>query len=77
MGVDVTKATSHPAVRDAIADIVRAASAAGLVAGIHAGTGKVGNAMAQLGFQMITLGSESQALRRGAADALKEATRGV
>jgi 2-keto-3-deoxy-L-rhamnonate aldolase RhmA len=77
MGVDVTKATSHPAVRDAIADIVRAASAAGLVAGIHAGTGKFGNAMAQLGFQMITLGSESQALRRGAADALKEATRGV
>jgi 2-keto-3-deoxy-L-rhamnonate aldolase RhmA len=74
-GVDVIKATTHPAVRDAITDILHAASAAGLVAGIHAGTGKVGNAMAHLGFQMITLGSESQALRRGAADALKEATR--
>jgi 4-hydroxy-2-oxoheptanedioate aldolase len=74
MGVDVSKATVHPAVRDAITDILHAASTAGLVAGIHAGTGKVGNAMAQLGFQMITLGSESQALRRGAADALKEAT---
>jgi len=74
MGVEVTKATAHPAVRDAIADIRRVASAAGLVAGIHAGDGKVGQAMAQLGFQMITLASESQALRRGAAAGLKEAT---
>jgi 4-hydroxy-2-oxoheptanedioate aldolase len=61
-------------VRDAIADIERAASAAGLVSGIHAGDGKVGHAMAQLGFQMITLASESQALRRGAAAGLQEAT---
>jgi hypothetical protein len=45
-----------------------------LVAGIHAGDGKVGQAMAQLGFQMITLASESQALRRGAAAGLHEAT---
>ena len=74
MGVEVTKATSHPAVRDAIADIRRAASAAGLVLGIHAGDGKVGHAMAQQGFQLITLASESQALRRGAAGALNEAT---
>jgi 4-hydroxy-2-oxoheptanedioate aldolase len=74
IGVEVTKAASHPAVRDAIADIERAASAAGLVSGIHAGDGKVGHAMAQLGFQMITLASESQALRRGAAAGLKEAT---
>ena len=74
MGVEVTKSTSHPAVRDAIADIERAASAAGLVSGIHAGDGKVGHAMAQLGFQMITLASESQALRRGAWAGLQEAT---
>jgi 4-hydroxy-2-oxoheptanedioate aldolase len=74
MGVEVTKATTHPAVRDAIADIRHVASQAGLVAGIHAGDGKVGQAMAQLGFQMITLASESQALRRGATAALKEAT---
>ena len=74
MGVEVTKATSHPAVRDAIADIRRAASAAGLVPGIHAGDGKVGQAMAQQGFQLITLASESQALRRGAAAGLQEAT---
>ena len=67
-------ATTDPAVLDAIADIERAASAAGLVPGIHAGDGKVGHAMAQLGFQMITLASESQALRRGAAAGLKEAT---
>jgi 4-hydroxy-2-oxoheptanedioate aldolase len=58
----------------AIADIERAASAAGLVPGIHAGDGNVGHVMAQLGFRMITLASESQALRRGAAAGLKEAT---
>lgn len=73
MGVEVTKATSHPAVRDAIIDIQQAAAMAGLVPGIHAGDGKVGHAMARLGFQLVTLASESQALRRGAADALKEA----
>jgi 4-hydroxy-2-oxoheptanedioate aldolase len=74
MGVDVTKATTDPAVRDAIVGIRRVASGAGLVPGIHAGDGKVGQTMAQLGFQMITLASESQALRRGAAAGLKEAT---
>ena len=74
MGVEVTKSTSHPDVRDAIADIERAASTAGLVSGIHAGDGKVGHAMAQMGFQLITLAAESQALRRGAAAALREAT---
>ena len=74
MGADVTKATTDPAVRDAIVGIRRVASAAGLVPGIHAGDGKVGQAMAQLGFQMITLASESQALRRGAAAVLKQAT---
>jgi len=74
MGVDISKATTDPAVRDAIVGIRRVASAAGLVTGIHAGDGKVGQAVAQLGFQMITLASESQALRRGAAAGLKEAT---
>lgn len=73
MGVDVTKAATHPAVRDAVADIQRAAMSAGLVPGIHAGDGKVGHAMAQLGFRLITLASESQALRRGAAAGLAEA----
>jgi 4-hydroxy-2-oxoheptanedioate aldolase len=74
MGVDPTGATTDPPVRDAIADILRAASAAGVAVGIHAGDGKVGQAMVQLGFQMITLASESRALRRGAAETLKEAT---
>ena len=63
----------QPAVLDAIARIQAAASAAGLVAGIHAGAGKPGKAMAEMGFRMITLASESQALRRGAAEHLKEA----
>ena len=73
MGVDVTKANTDPDVRAAIAGIREAASAAGLVPAVHAGNGKVGHAMAELGFQMITLGAESQALRRGAAAGLEDA----
>ena len=73
MGVEVTKANTDPSVRDAIAGIHRAATAVGLVPAIHAGNGKVGYTMAERGFQMITLASESQALRRGAAAGLDEA----
>ncbi len=74
MGVDVVGATRNPQVHDAIVRIHRAATAAGLVTGIHASEGKTGRAMAQLGFRMITLAAESQALRRGAAEHLREAT---
>lgn len=74
MGVDVVGATGHPKVRDAIERIHRVATDAGLLTGIHAGGGKTGHAMAQLGFRMITLAAESQALRRGAAEHLREAT---
>ena len=74
IGAEVVGASRHPAVLDAIVRIHRAASEAGLVTGIHAGDGKTGHAMAQLGFQMITLAAESQALRRGAAEHLREAT---
>ena len=73
MGVDVTEATTDPAVREAMAAIHGAASGAGLVAAIHAGNSKAGHALAQLGFQMLTLDAESQALRRGAAASLREA----
>jgi 2-keto-3-deoxy-L-rhamnonate aldolase RhmA len=64
---------STPAVLDAIMAIQSVASEAGIVAAIHANAGKPGKAMAELGFRMITLASESQALRRGAAEHLKEA----
>jgi 4-hydroxy-2-oxoheptanedioate aldolase len=74
MGVDIVGATRHPEVLDAIVRIHRAATGAGLVTGIHAGEGKTGHAMAQLGFRMITLAAESQALRRGAVEHLREAT---
>jgi 2-keto-3-deoxy-L-rhamnonate aldolase RhmA len=74
MGVDVVGALRHPEVLDAIVRVHRAATDAGLVTGIHAGEGKTGRAMAELGFQMITLAAESQALRRGAVDYLREAT---
>ncbi len=74
LGVDVAGATRDPAVLDAIVRIHRAATAAGLVTGIHAGDGKTGHAMAKLGLSMVTLTAESHALRRGAAEHLREAT---
>lgn len=74
MGVGVVGAARNPEVLEAITRIHRVATNAGVVSGIHASDGKTGNAMAQIGFQMITLASESQALRRGAAEHLREAT---
>src|SRR6202000_2415493 len=74
LGWGVVGGTRHPEVLDAIVRIHRAATAAGLITGIHAGDGKTGHVMGQLGFQMITLTPESQALRRGAAEYLREAT---
>lgn len=74
LGAPPVGATRHPEVLDAIVRIHREATEAGLVTGVHAGEGKTGHAMAQLGFQLITLAAESQALRRGAAGHLREAT---
>jgi 4-hydroxy-2-oxoheptanedioate aldolase len=74
MGYGPAEAWTQPAVHDAMARVHAAASAAGLISGIHAGDGKIGNAVARLGFRMITLASESQVLRRGASVHLEEAT---
>jgi len=73
LGVEAAKATTDPRVRDAITRAQRAASASGVVAGIHAGNGTTGKELAALGFQMITLAPESQALRRGAVAHLDDA----
>lgn len=73
LGHDPITSLTTKAVLDEVARIHSAASSAGLVAGVHANAGKQGKAMAQLGFRMITLASESQALRRGAAEHLSEA----
>jgi 2-keto-3-deoxy-L-rhamnonate aldolase RhmA len=73
MGFDAVGATRKPEVLGTIVRIHRTATDAGLVTGIHAGEGEAGQAMVQLGFRMITLGAESQALRRGAAEFLREA----
>jgi 2-keto-3-deoxy-L-rhamnonate aldolase RhmA len=67
MGYGLSDAWTHPNVLDAMAQIVAAATAAGLVACVHAGDGTIGNTAARMGFRVITLASESQALRRGAA----------
>jgi 2-keto-3-deoxy-L-rhamnonate aldolase RhmA len=67
MGHALADAWTHPDVLDAMAQIVSTALAAGLVTAVHAGDGAVGNRAAQMGFRMITLASESQALRKGAA----------
>jgi 2-keto-3-deoxy-L-rhamnonate aldolase RhmA len=73
LGYAPAQAWTEMALRTAMERIQHSVSQAGLVAGIHAGTGAIGKAMAQLGFRMITLISESQALRRGAAAHLQEA----
>lgn len=74
MGYRVGDAWTHPDIRAAMATIQGAAAAAGIISGIHAGAGTLGKIMAHSGFRMITLASESQALRRGAAEHLAEAT---
>lgn len=73
LGHTPAEAWTAPAVQDAIARIAAAATNAGLIAGIHAGSGKTAKAMTALGFRMLTLASESAALRHGAAAILREA----
>lgn len=73
MGHGPTEAWTRGDVLDVILEVQRAATGAGLVSAIHASTGSTGNMLAQRGFHMITLASESQALRRGAAAHLAEA----
>lgn len=73
LGHSPADAWTAATVQDAIATIHATATAAGLVSGIHAGAGEAGKMLADLGFRMLTLASESQALRRGAADYLREA----
>ncbi|MBY0288079.1 MAG: aldolase [Mycobacteriaceae bacterium] len=73
LGENPIAALNTPTVLDVVSRIQSVASGAGLVPGIHANAGKPGKAMAELGFRMITLASESQALRRGAAAHLGEA----
>jgi 4-hydroxy-2-oxoheptanedioate aldolase len=73
LGRPPLEALTTPVVLDAVAKIQAAAAQAGLVPAIHASAGKPGKAMAEMGFRVITLASESQALRRGAAEHLKEA----
>ena len=73
LGYAVSEAWAAPEVLEAIGRVQAAASAAGLVSGAHAGTGALGRRLSEMGFQMLTLASESQALRRGATEHLKEA----
>jgi 2-keto-3-deoxy-L-rhamnonate aldolase RhmA len=73
LGFGLADAWSDGEVLDAMVRIQQVATAAGLVAAVHASTGMRGKAMAEAGFQMITLASESQALRRGATEHLNEA----
>jgi 4-hydroxy-2-oxoheptanedioate aldolase len=67
MGHGLPDAWIHPDLLDAMARIVSTADAAGLVTGVHAGDGAIGRRAVELGFRVITLASESQALRKGAA----------
>lgn len=76
LGFGVAQAWTEPTVVNAVTRVRAAAEAAGLISGIHAGDGKLGKAMVDNGFRMVTLASESQALRRGATEHLREATGG-
>lgn len=73
MGHGPTEAWARRDVFDVILEVQRTATEAGLVSAIHASTGTAGNMLAQHGFHMITLASESQALRLGAAAHLADA----
>ena len=73
MGRSVPEMWRSDEVAAAIRAIQQAAEQAGLVTGIHAGDGRIGKLVADWGFRMITLASESQALRRGAISHLQEA----
>lgn len=73
MGVPVAQATTHHDLREAMTRIQRAAAAAGVIAAIHGGSGTAGRTLAPLGYQMITLAAEAQALRCGALEHLNEA----
>lgn len=73
LGHPPAQAWAQQEVLDAVGHIQRTTVSAGLISGIHANTGTLGRAAAERGFQMITLASESQALRRGAEAHLAEA----
>lgn len=73
LGVEVARATTDPGMREAMTRIHRAASAAGVIAAAHGGSGAAGRTLAELGYQLITLAAESQALRCGALEHLNEA----
>ncbi|MDR3662886.1 MAG: aldolase/citrate lyase family protein [Mycobacterium sp.] len=77
MGRTVADSWRDPAALEQMSRVCAATTAAGLVAAVHAGSGPVGHTAAGLGFRMITLASESQALRRGAIENLREATGAV
>lgn len=72
LGHTPAEAWSASAVQDAIARVAATATSAGLVAAIHAGGAENAKKMAELGFRMLTLASESQALRFGASAILRE-----
>lgn len=73
LGYGVVEMWTAAPVLAAIRDVQAAAAAAGLVTGLHAASGRIGRQAAGWGFRMVTLASESQALRRGMAAHLDEA----
>lgn len=73
LGYGPTQAWTESAMAETMKRVEAAAAAHAIVSGIHAGTGKLGKTAARWHFRMITLTSESQALRRGVAEHLAEA----
>jgi 2-keto-3-deoxy-L-rhamnonate aldolase RhmA len=73
LGLGESGIATTPAVLDAIEQIAKAANAAGIIAGIHAGNGAKAREYATMGFRLLTMRSESQILVAGAAEDLAAA----
>jgi 2-keto-3-deoxy-L-rhamnonate aldolase RhmA len=73
LGLGEPGIATTPTVLEAIERIAATASAAGIIAGIHAGSGANAQQYAALGFRLITMRSESQILVTGAQEDLAAA----
>ena len=74
LGLSPSSADAEPAFREALAAIVAACRRNGVVAGIHATTA-ITEQRLEMGFQLVTVSSDTVAMRSGLADAIAVAGR--
>lgn len=71
LGLDAPGNLADPRLLDACATILDAARRNGLVAGIYTNDAKVGAHMAELGFRLVNLATDTTLLQRAAAEAIQ------